>query len=411
MLQAKHARALLTLAALGVLIYAAFHAQPSRQIRIAAGPIGGSFYATALQYKALIESKGYRVDIVPFENTDEIEARVANDRTHFDLGFVADSGNAASRAKLVSLGDIQLQPIFIFENRRTAQTHPVQSFSDLRGLSLVLPPQRSLTSRTLLHVFALSGIDATNATIAFLPLSDGIASLKRGAFDAGLFILGADSELVANLAKDKNLVMVQIAQQDAIAAKLQYLSGVRLPEGVYDVSHDVPPHDVKLLAATISVVARRDLPPATTYVVLEAMRAVHRKRTYVNDADAFPHYSNELAQPEHLVDDFYRNGTPWTFSHLPIAVASVVDAYLDPLLAIWVFTGALNVLYEVERVRLLLHVALAHVTLWWIRLYHRNGKAPPRAVLAIARRLAAGLSHNERGAARLLGQLRHAIRD
>ncbi|WP_206952535.1 TAXI family TRAP transporter solute-binding subunit [Trinickia acidisoli] len=405
----KHARAWITASALGVLLYAAFHVQPSRHIRIAAGPVDGSFYATALQYKALIERKGYRVDVVPFENTNEIEAHVADDRAHLDLGFVADSRGSAGSAKLMSLGDIQLQPIFIFENRHAATAHAVRSFSDLRGLSLVLPPRNSLTSETLLRVFALSGIDTANTGITFLPLKDGIAGLERGEFDAGLFILGADSDLVANLAKDDDLVMVQIAQQDAIAAKLAYLSEVKLPEGVYDVSRDVPAHDVKLLAATISVVARRDLPPATVYAVLEALRDVHRRRTYVNDADAFPRDSDDAAQPEHLVDDFYRNGTPWIFAHLPVAIASVVDAYLGPLLALWVATGALNVVYEVERVRLLLCLALAHLALWWIRRRRRKGVPPPHALLALARKLAAVLTPDERGAARMLAELRRAI--
>jgi hypothetical protein len=233
--------------------------------------------------------------------------------------------------------------------------------------------------------------------------------LKQGAFDVGIFILAADSDLVADLAKDPNLVMIEVAQRDALAAQLPYLSEVSLPAGIYDLSHNIPPRDTKLLAATISVVARRDLPPANAYAVLEAMREVHRRRTYVSDAGAFPRYSGNGTQPDRLVDDFYRNGTPWIYSHLPRAVASVLDTYLTPLLALWVVVSALNVVYEMERVRALGHMALAHAAIWWIGRYRRRGAVPPEAALALARKLAAALAPDARGGARVLAQLRRSI--
>lgn len=407
--KAKEARGALVACALAVLAYAALRAQPSPHIRIAAGPVGGSFYETAKQYRAQIERKGYRVEIVPFQNTSEIEARVADDRSHLDLGFTADSREGTSNAKLISLGEIQLQPIFIFANRRIASAHPIRSISDLRGLSLVLPPRNSLTVETMLHVFSSSAVDENNTRIAYLPLSNAVARLKQGEFDAGLFILAADSDLVADLAKDQNLVMIEVAQRDALAAQLPYLSEVSLPAGIYDLPHNIPPRDTKLLAATISVVARRDLPPANAYAVLEAMREVHRRRTYVSDAGAFPRYSGNGSQPDRLVDDFYRNGTPWIYSHLPRAVASVLDTYLTPLLALWVVVSALNVVYEMERVRALGHMALAHAAIWWIGRYRRRGAIPPAAALSLARKLATDLAPEARGDARVLAQLRRAI--
>lgn len=408
--RATHARAWLTAFALGLLICAAFRAQPSRHIRIAVGAVGAGYYETALQYKALLEPKGYRVDIVPFANTDEIEARVADDRAHLDLGFVSDSHDkAAGAAKLISLGDIQLQPVFIFERRTAAAAHPVRTFSDLRGLSLVLPPPRSLTSGTMRRIFALAGIDTNNTRITFLPFRDGVAQLKQGQFDAGVFILAADSDLATALAKDDRLVMIEIAQQGAIAAHLPYLSEVKLPAGIYDIARNAPPHTTKLLAATISVVARRDLPPATAYAVLDAMRDVHRQRTYINDAGTFPRYLGNPGHHESLVDDFYRHGTPWIFSHLPIAVASVVDAYLGPLLALWLGVSALGVLFELERAREVTHVTLARATLWWLARARRNGAAPPAYALAFARRLANRLVPESERAERMHVALRRAI--
>lgn len=399
---------LLSALVLGGVVYATVHVLPSRHIRIAAGPVGGSFYETAVEYRKIIEQKGYRVEIVPFQNTDEIGEEVADDRRHLDIGFVAGDLGAGTRDKLMSLGDIQLQPIFIFENGHIAATRQVRAFSDLRGMSLVLPPERSLTSRTLLGIFALNGIDPENTHIEFLPLDQGIDRLKRGEFDAGLFILAADSDLMADLAKDPNLTMVQIAQQTAITKKLTYLKEITLPAGVFDLAQNRPAQNVGMLAATISVAARRDLPPATTYAVLEAMREVHRRSSYVNRSDEFPRYSGNVDLAESRVDDFYRNGTPWTYAHFPAALASVIDSYLAPLLALWVAAGVVNVIAELERVRLFFMMLFARGAVWWMRRRARRGVAPSRTTLAVIRKIEAGLAKEDHGAHDLLAQLREA---
>lgn len=370
--------------ALGVVAYAVARALPPSHIRIAAGPVGGSFYQTAAEYRKIVERKGYRVEIVPFQNTDEIGAEVRDPREHFDIGFVAGAPDSSPGNDLMPLGEIQLQPVFVFQNRRLAETHPIRAFADLRGMAVVLPPERSITSRTLLDVFALSGITRQNTPIAFLPLDQGIARLKQGGYDAGLFILGAESDLMASLAKDPDLRMVPLSQQQAITKKLPYLTQVDLPAGVFDVARNVPAHDVPMLAATITVVARPDLPPATAYALLEAMREVHRGSGYVNNADEFPRYAGRVDRADNVVDDFYRNGTPWIYTHLPAGLASVFAAYLTPLLALWVLTNALNTIVELGRVRRLLLGACARGALWWVRRRTRRGAiASPREQIVI----------------------------
>ena len=402
----KRPRVWLGLSIFCLLAYATLHVLPGRHLRIAAGPVGGSFYETALQYKKSVERAGYRVDIVPFQNTDEIGADVADDGQHLDLGFVAQDLSDATGEKLVSLGDIQLQPIFIFQTRDSAAARPIQSFADLRGMSLVLPPERSLTSRTLLSIFALSGIDKQNTPIHFLPLDQGMARLQHGEFDVGLFILAADSPLMARLAADPSLLLVQTAQQNAIAKKLSYLRVVTLPAGIFDLAHRLPERDLEMLASTISVVALREMPPATQYAFLEAMREAHRKGSYVSRSGEFPRYSENVGDAESLVDDFYRNGTPWTYAHFSVWVASVIDTYLAPLLAVWFATSALSAISELEKVRLILLLAFAKTMLWWVNRRGKKGIVPSPRILALIRGIEATIAREERGTHRLLSELR-----
>lgn len=403
-------RCALAVLLLGAVIYATVHVLPERHLRIAAGPVGGSFYDTALQYRRIVESRGYRVDIVPFQNTDEIYQKIADPREHLDLGFVSEDLSKASDASLVSLGDIQLQPIFFFLNRRAAAGREIRSFSDLKGMSIVLPPQRSLTSRTMTAIFSLCGINAANTHIDFLPLNEAAAKLKRGQYDAGLFILGADNPMVTALADDPDIELVQPVEQDAIAKKVGYLKVVTLPAGVLDLARHVPDQDVSMLAATISVVARDEMPAATQYALLEAMQEVHRGGSYVNRSGEFPRYAGDAGVSAETVAGFYRNGTPWVYAHFPSGLASVVDAYLAPLLALSFLFSALRIVTEFERLKKFALLGVARVVVWRLHRQRDTGRQADGKTLALARLLETSMSPDEDHTRRWIRALRDAMR-
>ncbi|MFD1560973.1 TAXI family TRAP transporter solute-binding subunit [Paraburkholderia silviterrae] len=403
-------RCALAVLVLGAVVYATVHVLPDRLIRIAAGPIGGSFYDTALQYRRIVEARGFRVDIVPFQNTDEIYQKVADPSEHLDVGFVSEDLNKASDASLVSLGDIQLQPIFFFVNRNAEHGQAIRSFTDLRGLSIVLPPQRSLTSRTMKSILALYGIDATNTRIDFFPLSEAIARLKRGDYEAGLFILGADSQMIADLAEDANLELVQPAELEAIAKKLGYLKVVTLPAGVLDLARHIPDHDVSMLAATISVVAKQDMSAATQYALLEAMQEVHRGGSYVNRSGEFPRYAGNAGPVADTVAGFYRNGTPWIYAHFPSGLASVVDAYLAPLLALSFIFSALHIVTEFEGLKKFALLSVARVLVWRLRRQRGAGVPPGARTMALARLIESNMVPDEDHTRHWIKALREAIR-
>ena len=402
----KIAHALLTAGVIGVLFYAIWRVQPPRHIRIAAGPVGGSFYESAERYKVLMEQDGYRVTVVPLQDTDEIGAKLGDGRDRFDIGFVAADRQSRSEEKWTSLGDIQLQSIFIFENSRTATNKPIHSFADLRGMTVAMPPLHSLTSRTFLHIFAAFGIGAREMKLAFLPMNEELARLKRGEFDAGLFILGADNTLMADLAKDPNLVMVEIGQRDAIARKLPYLQKAVLPAGIYDLARNVPPRDMGVLALTISVAARPGLPPAIAYAVLTAMREVHSGNDFLSGAGEFPRVSGAAGEIDERVDAFYRSGEPWVFAHLPLALACVVDTYLAPLVAVLFLTNAFKVASEFQQIRLFFKIAAARTALWWARRRARSGRPVTMHLLKILRSLASSIERDESAVRHLLAELK-----
>jgi TRAP-type uncharacterized transport system substrate-binding protein len=388
-----------------VMLYAALSAIPSNHIRIAAGPIGGSFYGIAQQYEKILREKGYQVEIVPFSNTDEIAANLANRKKKFDAGFVANGLEGKNAESLISLGEIQLQPIFIFVNKTRAAARHISSVADLRGMSLVLPPERSVTSQTLVNVFSLYGINRSNTNINFVDLGEGITQLKQGKFDAGLFILAADNDSVLDLANHPDINLVQLGQQAAIVKKLPYLKKVNLPAGIFNLQKEVPPQKTELLAASISLAARKDLPSATLYALLEAMREVHGKSSYVNDANDFPKYSGSSLHDEDRIKEFYKNGTPWIFSNFPMVVSSIVDAYLAPLLGVWFFLSIFGVVVQLEKIRYLSLVVAAYMSVIWMRWRAKQGWPPSQHNRVLLEKLRAAIVAKGSGISSLLREM------
>jgi len=322
-------------------------------IRIAVGPEGGTYDATAHRYMSILKKKGFDIELVHFDNTDEIARRVDDPGSDVDAGFSALNLDGNAFRHLVSLGEVQVQPVFIF-SRNKAYRSGVRTFADLRGSSVVLPPERSVTSQAMLEIFQKFRVDQRNTKITFLPLKEAIDELRAGRFDAGVFILSADNPYIVDLATDTELTMNSVSDIDALVKTFPFLRRAVLPSGIYDLERPVPAANVPLIATGISVVIKKTLPPASVYALLEAMSEAHRQATYVSYAGEFPSYAGSSLAVHPLAPDFYRSGAPWMFANLPPGLANLVDRYLIALLAFWFLVGLRQRFEEASCLRLYL---------------------------------------------------------
>lgn len=307
-------------------------------IRIAVGPEGGAYASTAHRYAEILGKRGYSVELVHYDNTDEIAGNVNDPGSDIDAGFSALNLDSKEYRHLVSLGAIETQPVFIF-SRNTAYRRGIHTFADLRGTGIVLPPEHSVTSQAVLEILQKFRVDRQNTKITFLPLKDAVAQLRSGHFDAGVFILSADNPYILDLAVNAELTMSSVGDIDSLVKKFPFLHRAVLPAGIYDLERTVPAADVPLIATNISVVAKKTMRPASVYALLEAMSEAHRRATYVSRPGEFPSYAGGDLPVHPLVPDFYRSGTPWIFANLPPGLANLIDRYLVALLACWFLVG------------------------------------------------------------------------
>lgn len=303
----------------------ATQARPPRELTIETGPVGGSYYVAATKYQALLAERGIRLQVKPKTNSLELMQDVTDPAAGVDVGFVAQDLSASRAAPVYMLGQIQLQPVFVFANANLGRRSTID---DLRGRRIVLPPQNSATTAAALRVFQLYDISPENSAFVYAPLAEAVRDLRAGNYDAGAFMLAPENDVVHELINDSGLHLVPTAEARAIAKQLPFLRPVVMPRGIYNIADAIPPEDTTLVAATVGVVVRKGLHPFLVYALLEALTKTHRDAGVLNAADDFPNLLGTQLEPHPLAVAYYRDGIPWTYRDLPPWLASALDRHL-----------------------------------------------------------------------------------
>ena len=323
------------LLAVGLLSLAVVIAIPPSVVTIETGPVNGSYYEAALKYRDIMRRHGIDLELLSRPDSAEIVKDVDRAGSGVDIGFTASALNPGRFPDVLAAGAIELQPLFIFYNAGLGQIAAIRS---LRGKHIVLPAQQSASSVTALQVLSLYGITPANTRIGFMPLADAAHELEAGEADAGFFMLAPGNALVAELFHSDILRALGISDGKGITRHLPFLRTVSLPHCAVDIDGNVPKDDLDLLAATVHVVVRRDINPAVLYMLLEAMKEVHHGATLISDAGDFPTIARTEDLPHPLAVDYAKSGLPWTYRHMPLALASLFDRYVVFVLTWYIFT-------------------------------------------------------------------------
>lgn len=336
----------LAIAAIAFLVRDIYQSLPSERVRILTGPVGGSFYKTALDYKQLLEHRGYKVEIEPVANTAELAQLVNASTTRNTISFMIGSIDRSHLSQVRALSVIGTQPLFLFYQNSLGQ---LVSLSSLKGSTIVLPPKTSLSAHYALSVLDLYGINSDNTSIDFIPFAEMIQKLKRAEYFAGFVMLSADSPAVEDLARDDTLSLYSYHHIRGILAKIKDLDAVVLPLGGFDVLQNIPHQPTDLLAGRVEVIANKSIDKSILYALLESFENLHYPQTLVSKPGEFPIFAGANGVMHESVQNFQKTGTPWLYRNFPPTLAVLIDKYLFIGLAIFLLAEIyknLRYLYE-----------------------------------------------------------------
>lgn len=321
--------ALLTLTLLA-LAYWWLDPTPPRKVVLATGPEQSAYDEFGKRYAEALKRYGITVELLRTEGSSDNLEKLRSGQA--DVGFVqggsADIGYDDEES-IASLGSLFVEPLWLFYREDAAQrlNHgaPLTSLPELKGWRVNVGTPGSGVPRlfgTLLdinrvdrHQLQLSELAQTPATVAFLD----------GQLDAVVFASAPESLMVQMLLQSPGVRLMDFSQSEAYSRRFGYLTPVVMPQGVVDLSQNIPAQDVRLVASTTSLLASARTHPAILQLFAQTATSLHGGAGWFNRARDYPslEHSEVPLSPEAV--RAIRNGPPFLQRYLPFWLANLVE--------------------------------------------------------------------------------------
>jgi TRAP transporter TAXI family solute receptor len=317
---------LLTAIVIGVAIWIVRPAPPDT-ITIAGGPNGSTFRVTAEKYRKILARNGVKLRILSSGGSLDNLRMLSNPAVKVDVGFVQGGvSQGMDLDKLVSLGSVFNEPLALF----CRADGPVERVSALTGKRLAIGPEGSGTRVLALILLKANGIEPGGpTTLLDLGGEEAADALIGNKIDAA-FLMGdsATPAMMRKLLWTPGVQMVNFSQAEAYTRRNPYLNRITIPMGAFDFGKNIPSQDIQLIAPTVELVARENLHPALSDLLIEAAREVHGRATLMQHAGEFP----SPQEHEYRISDdarrYYSSGKSFFYRNLPFWLASLMDRLL-----------------------------------------------------------------------------------
>ena len=330
---------------IGLLVAAYWYLQPQppKHVTLATGPTGSAYAEFGKRYAASLKTSGITVELKPTSGSSENLELLRKGGA--DVGFVRGGSAdpvADEEAGLSSLGSLFFEPIWLFYRADSAlkvdkKTGTLTSLTQLRGLRVNVDMPGSGLPEIMERLFKANRLGPDDVLLSNLEQAAAAEALQAGLLDAIVLSSAPQSPQVQRLLRAGDIKLMDFGQADAYSRRFPFLSAVTLPRGVVDLSKDLPPSDVSLLAATTSLLSREETHPALRQLFAQSAQTVHSGAGWFNRARDFPNTrTSELpVSPE---GDRAINGTPpfWQ-RYLPFWASNLVER-------MWLVLGGLLVL-------------------------------------------------------------------
>ncbi len=368
---------------------------PPHKLVIATGPNGGGFQRFGEDYKRFLEPYGIEVALRSTKGGDENLRLLREGKV--DVGFVQDGLIRSEKPadsplrKLVSLGQISPQPLWIFYNKARAKAlnRPMRVLEDLRGLRVNLGEEGS-GGRVLMQTL-LDQTTTGQRGIDVVASGDQPAlaaqRLVRGELEVMVWSTSPGVKLLHELLQDPEIGLFDVAFAEAYARLIPEVRPLTLPEGLLDLQSHRPDHDIRLLSTSASLLVPDELHPALSALLVSAARQIHAGSGWFQRRSEFPRPESVDFPLDPDAAYVYRHGPSRWERWLPFWAANLVDRLglmllsmaliLVPLVRFAPRLYILEVRWRIYRgYRMLKHIdeSLAHSTATPAELLHQiNG--------------------------------------
>lgn len=307
---------------------------PPRKIVIATGEADLNYNAYAAIYGVYLQKEGITLEIRKTSGDSENLRLLKDADSEVDIAFIQDGvAHSEGAGSLLSLGSLYYQPVWIFCRCKANTTH----LSSLKGKRIAIGYAGDGTHTLASTLLSESGINAGNTKLLSIGGDEAATALRQGKVDAALFVDVANSGIIHELVTDKRLHMLSMDTAEAFSRKFAFMHHLLLPEGAMDLAHNIPSHDVHLVAPTATLVVKESMHPALVYLMMKVIAEVHGSPSLFNTKGEFPSAKDTDFPLSTQALNFYKSGLPIIDKYLPFWAATFVNRTLIvilPLLAL-----------------------------------------------------------------------------
>lgn len=313
---------------------------PPRSITLATGQAGGMYDTYGREYQRQLRGLGLRVEIVGSRGSvDNLERLVGG---HVDVAF-AQAGTSAIVANaggvVRGVAALYVEPLWIFTRGETR----VAGIAGLAGRTVAIGPVASGTEAVARALLERHGV-AQDARLVNLAWPEARQQLEDGRLDAAFVVSSYRDSGIQQLLRRPGVRLMNVRHPEAYTRTFPFLAAVRVPEGLFDLAHNVPAEDVTLLAPVALLVCRESLHPRVVEMLLSVLRVVHGPGDLMNAPGRFPSREGVDVPLHATAEHDLRSGASWLSSILPYW--ALRWAFLVPLVAVWL--PIMRVLPEID---------------------------------------------------------------
>jgi hypothetical protein len=299
---------------------------PPRTIVMSGGPHDSSFLLAANEYKKILARNGITLKVLESDGSMQNLQRLLDPKQHVDIALVQGGvSDGLAISSLMSLGSVFYDPIVVFY-----RGSGITGLSQLEGKKIAIGREGSGTRVLALKLLEANGIEPDHDT-PLLPYDGLQAATKLVSGEVDAAILNGDSAtraLMLRLLKVPGISVMNFEEANAYTRLFPYLDEIDLPPGVLDLKRRIPPETIHLISPTVEIVARTNVHPAISDLLIEAAQEIHGMPGLLQHAGQFP---SPVAREYPISEDaqrYYKTGKSFLYRSLPFWLASVVDRTL-----------------------------------------------------------------------------------
>jgi len=324
---------------------------PPRRVVLATGVDQGAYAEFGKRYAQILQQQGLTVELRPTAGAAENLRLLRDDNSGVDIAFVQGGADEKQLAQdeqeeeLVSLGSLFYEPVWLFyredsarrllsppapaskakTGKEPAKASTLDTLSQLAGWKINIGARGSGVPNLMNRMLDANRIDKASLTLLREEQTSAVVGFLAGDIDALVFASAPESLMVQMLLQTPGVKLFDFAQADAYSRRFPFVSPVLLPRGVVDLAGDVPPGDVRLVAPTATLVARKQTHPALIQLFVQAATTIHSPAGWFQHKGDFPSAKNTERPLAAEAARYYKQGAPFLQRFLPFWLANLID--------------------------------------------------------------------------------------